>query len=123
MRRLIVIACLLGLFVLGGVCGFALAVKLVKNSLNEQHWVMERRKEETKRLKLTPQQLTQAQPSYDALQQALGKVKETAIADITRAAMQQGTELAELLTPEQLREFKKLNDERGRRNDKLTKKP
>lgn len=123
MRRLIIIASLFALFVFGGVCGFALAMKVVKNTLNEQRWVSDRRKEEVKRLKLTPEQMAKAQPSYDVLQQSLSKVKDDTIAGITVAAAKQAAELAALLTPEQLLEFKKLSEERARRNDKMSKKP
>jgi hypothetical protein len=123
MKRHIIIASLFGLFIFGGVCGFALAVKIVKNTLNEQHWVSGRRKEEAKRLKLTAEQMAKAQPSYDALQQSLGKVKDDTIAGITAATAKQAAELAALLTPEQLQEFKKLSDERARRNDRISKKP
>lgn len=121
MKRLTIIASLLALFLSGGVCGFAVAVRIVKNTLNEQHWVQERAKEERKRLKLTPDQIAKAQPSYDELQKALAKAREDTVIAITTAAMKQGRGLAELLTPTQLEEFKTLNEERRKRFEKASK--
>lgn len=121
MKRLTIIASLLALFIFGGVCGFAVAVRIVKNTLNEQHWVHERAKEESKRLKLTPDQIAKAQPSYDELQKALAKAREDTVTAITTAAMKQGSALAELLTPVQLEEYKTLNEERRKRFEKASK--
>jgi Spy/CpxP family protein refolding chaperone len=121
MKRLTIIASLFALFVFGGICGFAVAVRIVKNTLNEQHWVHERAKEESKRLKLTPDQITKAQPSYDELQKALAKAREDTVIAITSAAMKQGRDLAALLTPEQLEAFKTLSEERRQRFEKASK--
>ena len=118
MKRLIIIASLFVLFILGGVCGFALAVRIVKDSFNEQHWVHERAKEERKRLALTPEQVTQAQPAYDELQKALGRVHEDTVTAITSAAAKQGQALAALLTPEQRTKFEALTEERRKRFEK-----
>ena len=112
MRRLTILASLIALFFLGGVCGFALAVRAVKNTLNESYWVGERMKEESKRLKLTPEQRAKAQPSYDALQQDLGNIKTQTMESIVAATLKQSVALAALLTPAQADEFKKLNEER-----------
>lgn len=121
MKKLTIIGSLVALFIFGGVCGFAVAVGIVKRSLNEAHFVQQRMAEESKRLKLTPEQIERAGPSYEQMKQDMVKVKSDAVLAITEAAIKQGRDLAALLTPEQLSEFRKLTDERRARFEKKAK--
>lgn len=121
MRKLVIVASLICLFLFGGVCGFAIAVRIIKQSLNEGHVVSQRIAEETRRLKLTPDQRDKAKPSYDQLKQDLVAVKRDTLQAIARAAYTQSAELAEILTPEQLDEFKKLSEERRTKFEKMLK--
>jgi len=89
MRKLVIVASLICLFLFGGVCGFAIAVRLVKQSLNEEHVVSQRITEETRRLKLTPDQLDKARPRYDQLRQDLLAIKHDTLQAIARAAYTQ----------------------------------
>ncbi|MBX7209968.1 MAG: hypothetical protein K1X78_16745 [Verrucomicrobiaceae bacterium] len=120
-KKLIIAASLVALFVFGGVCGFAVAVGIVKRTLNEEHFIEHRISEDTGRLKLTPEQVAKARPSYDQLRQDLGKAKADAVLAIVDAAVKQARELAPLLTPEQQKEFKILSDERRLRFEKKAK--
>ena len=121
MRKLIIVVSLICLFLFGGVCGFAVAVRIVKKSLDEEHVVSQRIAEETRRLKLTPEQIDQAMPSYNQMKQELVAVKQDTFQAIARTAITQSTELAKILTSEQLDEFKKLNDERRTKFEKMLK--
>jgi len=121
MKKIVIVLSLLCLFFLGGVCGFAFALRIVKNSLNEEHIVNQRIAEETRRLKLTPEQLDNAKPSYSQFKQDLVTVKRDAFQAIAKVAMTQSLELAKLLTSEQLDEFKTLSDERRVKFEKLMK--
>ena len=121
MRKLIIVVSLICLFLFGGVCGFAVAVRIVKKSLDEEHVVSQRIAEETRRLKLTPEQIDQAMPSYSQMKQELVAVKQDTFQAIARTAITQSTELAKILTSEQLDEFKKLNDERRTKFEKMLK--
>ena len=120
-RKLIIIGSLITLFLFGGVCGFAVAVSIVKKTLSEEHFVQHRMAEERQRLQLTPEQITQAQPGYDQLKQELTQVKSDTVIAITAAAIKQATELATILTPAQREVFKQLNEERRARFEKSRK--
>ena len=76
---LTIIGSLIALFVFGGVCGFAVALRVVKNTLSEQHFIQQRMGEDSERLKLTPEQVEKAKPTYDQMQKDLTKVKEDAV--------------------------------------------
>jgi aspartate oxidase len=121
MKKLVIVFSLLCLFLLGGVCGFAVAVRMARNSLNEEHVVNQRMAEETRRLKLTPQQLDKAIPSYQQFKQDLVTVKQDTLQAIARVAVMQSLELSKLLTADQLEEFKKLSDERRIKYEKMMK--
>lgn len=120
-KKLIIISSLIALFIFGGVCGFAVAVSIVKKSLSEEHFVQHRMSEESRRLKLTPEQIEKAKAGYDQLKQDLTRVKSDTVLAISAAAIKQAGELSAILTPAQLDEFKKLNDERRARFEKTIK--
>lgn len=121
MKKIIIIVSLVCLFFLGGICGFSIAARIVKNSLNEDYIVKQRMIEETRRLNLTPEQLNLAKASYEQFKQDLVSVKRDTLQSIAKAAISQSLELAKLLTEEQLEEFKKLSDERRVKFEKLMK--
>lgn len=123
MKTLTITLSLLALFILGGVCGFAVAAGIVKNTLNEEHLVEQRMNEESRRLHLTTAQIEKAKPGYDQLRRDLSKVKADTIAAITEAVIKQGADLAAILSTEQQAEFKKLIDERRARFEKKIHKP
>ncbi len=93
----------------------------MKNSLNEEYIVNQRIAEETRRLKLSPAQMGEAKPSYEQFKQDLVAVKRDAFQSIAKAAVTQSLELAQLLTADQLEEFKKLSDERRVKFEKMMK--
>lgn len=119
MKKLYIIASLLGLFILGALFGIGLALPFAKKLLSEDHFVTQRMKEETKRLKLTPEQVEKAKPAYDQLKQDLAKIKVDTLIAIGQASIRQSTELALILTPEQIEEYKKLGDERREKFEKF----
>jgi Spy/CpxP family protein refolding chaperone len=118
MKKLIIIVSLLLLYLFGAVCGFTVAIQIVKRSLSEEGFVEHRKKEEIRRLKLTAAQIEQANPGYEELKEDLKLVKRDTVTAITQAAIKQSTSLATLLTPEQLAEFQKLSEERRARFEK-----
>jgi hypothetical protein len=93
-------------------------MRVVKNNLNEDYFVRQRIAEESRRLKLTSEQLEKAKSSYEQLKRDLVTVKSDTLQAITMAIIKQSTELATFLDSEQLEEFKKLNDERRARMEK-----
>lgn len=121
MRKLVTVVSLICLFLLGGVCGFFIAVRIVKKSLDEVHVVSQRIAEETRRLKLSPEQVDKAMSSYTQMKQDLVAVKQDTFQAIARAAITQSNELAKILTTEQLDEFEKLNEERRIKFEKMLK--
>lgn len=121
MKKIYIILSLIGLFVLGALCGIGLALPFTKKLLSEEYFVQHRMDEEIKRLKLTPEQVEKSKPIYDQLKQDLAKIKADTLTAIAQASIRQSTELALLLTPEQLEEFKKLGDERREKFEKFIK--
>lgn len=121
MKKLTIIASLVALFILGAICGLALAVPFARKLLSEDRLVQQRMAEEKKRLKLTAEQVEKAKPVYDALKSDLAKVKADALAGVTQAALRQAGDLAAILTPQQIEEYKKLGEERRARFEKLIK--
>lgn len=121
MKKLYIIASLLGLFILGALFGIGLALPFAKKLISEDHFVAQRMKEEAKRLKLTPEQVEKAKPTYDQLKQDLAKIKTDTLMAIGQASIRQSTDLAALLTPEQIEEYKKLGDERREKFEKFMK--
>ena len=110
---------LAALFVLGGVCGYAFANRqtdrLATKARWEERWIELRVREDIVRLKLTPEQIAQARPSYDQLLADIRKVQEQTAHGIFRAVSAQGRTLSEQLTPEQHEEYLKLTEERRAR--------
>lgn len=123
MKKFIIICSLFALFVFGAACGIGIALPFARSLIDEQHFVSSRMKEETKRLKLTPEQVERAKPIYDQLKQDLTKVKTDTLMAITQASIRQSTELAAILTPDQIEEFKKLGDERRDKFENFMKQP
>ena len=121
MKKFYIICSLIGLFFLGVLFGIGLAFPFAKKLLSEEHFVQHRMAEEVKRLKLTPEQVEKSKPIYDQLKQDLAKIKSDTLTAITQASIRQSTELAGLLTPEQIEEFKKLGDERRVKFEKFMK--
>lgn len=121
MKKCYIILSLIGLFILGALFGIGLALPFAKKLVSEDHFVAQRMKEEEKRLKLTPDQVEKAKPIYEQLKQDLAKIKADTLMSIGQASIRQSTELAGLLTPEQIEEFKKLGDERRVKFEKFMK--
>ncbi|MDB6005636.1 MAG: hypothetical protein JWR15_2623 [Prosthecobacter sp.] len=121
MKKFYIICSLLALFILGALCGIGLALPFAKKLLSEDHFVQQRMAEEVKRLKLSPDQVEKSKPIYDQLRQDLAKIKADTLTSIAQASVRQSSELAGLLTPEQIVEFKKLGDERRVKFEKFMK--
>ncbi len=121
MKKFYIICSLLGLFILGALFGVGLALPFAKKLISEDHFVRQRMTEEAKRLKLTPDQVEKSKPIYDQLRQDLAKIKNDTLTAIAQASIRQSTELAGLLTPEQIEEFKKIGDERRVKFEKFIK--
>jgi Spy/CpxP family protein refolding chaperone len=114
-----VILSLAALFLLGGVCGYAVSNRQTERFSTkanwEERWMELRIREDIERLKLTPEQAAQARPSYDQLLADIRKVREQTARGIFRAVSTQGRTLSEQLTPEQREEYLKLTEERRAR--------
>lgn len=121
MKKFYIVISLIGLFILGALFGVGLALPFAKKLLSEDHFVQQRMKEEARRLRLTPEQVEKAGPTYEQLRQDLAKIKNDTLTAIAQASIRQSTELAGLLTPEQIEEFKKLGDERRVKFEKFMK--
>lgn len=121
MKKILIVVSLLCLFLFGGVCGFAVALRIFRNSLNEENIVNQRIAEETRRLELTPEQLEKAKPAYDQLKEDLSAVKREALRSIAQAAVTQTVELSKVLTPEQMDKLQKLSEERRVKFEKMVK--
>jgi Spy/CpxP family protein refolding chaperone len=121
MKKLLIVLSLMCLFLFGGVCGFAVAINLVKKSLNEENIVNQRINEETRRLQLTPKQLEKVKPAYDQLKNDLSEVKRETLRSIAQAVVTQTTELSKVLTPEQTDKLQKLSEERRVKFEKMVK--
>jgi Spy/CpxP family protein refolding chaperone len=121
MKKLLIVLSLMCLFLFGGVCGFAVAINLVKKSLNEENIVNQRINEETRRLQLTPEQLEKVKPAYDQLKNDLSEVKRETLRSIAQAVVTQTIELSKVLTPEQTDKLQKLSEERRVKFEKMVK--
>lgn len=121
MKKFYIICSLFALFILGALFGIGLALPFAKKLISEDHFVQHRMSEEAKRLKLTPDQVEKSKPIYDQLRQDLAKIKSDTLTAIAQASIRQSTELAGLLTAEQIEEFKKLGDERQVKFEKFMK--
>jgi uncharacterized membrane protein len=121
MKKLLIAVLLLFLFLFGGVCGFTVALRMSRNSLNEESMVNQRIAEETRRLKLTPEQLENAKPAYDQLKRDLAEVKRETRQKIAQVSVAQTLELSKILTSEQMDKLQKLCDERRTKFEKMMK--
>lgn len=121
MKKILIVVSLLCLFLFGGVCGFTVALRIFKNSLNEENMVNQRIAEETRRLQLTPEQLEKAKPAYDQLKKDLSEVKRETLRSIAQAAVTQTIELSKVLTSEQMDKLQKLSEERRVKFEKMVK--
>jgi uncharacterized membrane protein len=121
MKKLLIVISLLCLFIFGGVCGFAVALRMSKNSLNEENMVNQRIAEETRHLQLTPEQLEKAKPAYEQLKRDLAEVKRETRQKIAQASVSQTLELSRILTSEQMDKLQKLCDERRTKFEKMVK--
>jgi uncharacterized membrane protein len=121
MKKLLIVISLMFLFLFGGVCGFTVALRMFKNSLNEENMVNQRIAEETRRLQLTPEQLEKAKPAYEQLKRDLSEVKRETLRSIAQAAVTQTMELSKVLTSEQMDKLQKLSEERRIKFEKLVK--
>ena len=114
-----IILSLAALFLLGGVCGYAVSNRQADRPAAkapwEERWMELRQREDIERLKLTPEQVAQARPAYDQLLADIRKVREQTARGIFRAVSTQGRTLSEQLTPEQREEHLKLTEERRAR--------
>ena len=115
-----IILSLSALFFLGGVCGYAFSNRQTdrpaKKANWEEHWVELRLNEDIDRLKLTPEQVAQARPSYEQLLAELRKVREQTARGVFRAVSTHGRTLSQQLTPDQRQAFAKLSEERRARS-------
>lgn len=111
-----VAACLAVLFVLGGVCGYALSfsrpVQRVQRARLEQRWLEAKEREDAERLKLTAEQQEKVRPIYQQLTADIRRVREQAAREIGEAMRRHGRALRQELTPEQQEEFNRLMEER-----------
>jgi len=121
MKKILIVVSLLFLFLFGGVCGFTVALRMFRNSLNEESMVNQRIAEETRRLQLTPEQLEKAKPAYDQLKRDLAEVKRETRQKIAQASVAQTLELSKILTSEQMDKLQKLCDERRTKFEKMVK--
>ena len=100
--------CLVALFVGGGVCGFTVAARCmfdpVARTQLEERWIETRRREDARRLQLTPEQVEQVRPHY---QQMLADIRA-----VREEARKQGRALWPQLTSAQQQEFLLLNEQR-----------
>lgn len=107
---------LTALFVFGGVCGFAIAMRRMSNpavrAQLEDRWIDARRRDDATRLKLTPGQAEQVRPSYQQMLADVRAVREGAASGVIEAATRQGRSMWQHLTPEQQQAFLRLGEER-----------
>ncbi len=117
-----VTVCLIALFALGGVCGFAVSTRQLTSKTTraqwEERWIERRLSEDASRLSLTPEQLEKARPLYSELLTDIRKVREEAALGVADAVKKQSRGLWHQLTPEQQKEFMKLGEERRARFQK-----
>src|SRR3954452_3018065 len=94
-----IILSLAAIFLLGGVCGYAFANRqtdrLASRAHWEERWIELRVHEDIVRLKLTPEQVARARPSYDQLLADIRRVQEQTAHGIFRAVSAQGRALSE----------------------------
>ena len=114
-----IILSLAALFLFGGVCGYALSNRQTPPPATEgrweERWLELRLQEDIERLKLNPEQVAKARPSYDQLLADIQRVRQQTARGIYRAVSAQGRTLSEQLTPEQRQEYLKLTEERRSR--------
>lgn len=121
MKKILIVASLMCLFLFGSVCGFTVAIGIVKNSLNEENIVNKRIAEETRRLQLTSEQLEKAKPAYDRLKKDLSEVKRETLRSIAKAAVTQTMELSKIINSEQMGKLQKLSEERRVKFERIAK--
>lgn len=111
-----IIACLACLFAFGGVCGYAVSSRPWNNAAWrahwEEHWLETRKHEDAERLNLSPQQKEQLAPLYDQLLSDIRVIREDAERSVVQAVLRQNRVMAQQLTPEQLKKWNKLSEER-----------
>ena len=119
MKQLRIIACLLALFFLGGVCGAVLSAGWVREQARsakwEDRWIETRMSEDAERLRLTPEQIEEVRPLYDRMLSDITRIRIESGRGLIEAGDRHYRDLGNVLTAEQQQQLRKIIEERSAR--------
>ena len=114
-----IVFCLITLFGLGSVCGYAVSGRVqsgrpawTRSQQWAERWIEYRMTQDFARLDATPEQQAQLKSSYDRLLSDFNAIQAEASTKVAEAFKRHGTDLWKALTPEQREILRQTNQER-----------
>ena len=120
-----VVSCLVALFVMGSMCGYAVSGRVRKsrpawtqNQEWAERWLEQRMAQDFAAIQATPEQQERLRPSYDRLRSDFNAIQQESAQKVTDAFKRHGLAMWQQLTPEQRKIMQQTNRERRNRNPK-----
>jgi Spy/CpxP family protein refolding chaperone len=114
-----VVSCLVALFVMGSMCGYAVSSRVThgrpawtQSQKWAERWMEHRMTQDFARIDATPEQQAKLKPSYDRLLSDFNAIQAEASAKVADAFKRHGLEMWKQLTPEQREIIRQTNQER-----------
>lgn len=120
-----IVLCLLLLFALGGVCGYAMSSRIpprrpawTQSREWAAHWMEHRMATDFAAIQATPEQREALRPAYDALLEDFHSIQNESAQKIGAAFKRHGTEVRKHLSPAQREQLRLVNQSRMRADRK-----
>ena len=117
-----IIVTLVVLFGLGGLCGYAMSVRIhsgrpawTRSQQWAERWLEQRMAQDFARIDATPEQQAKLKPSYDRLLSDFNAIQQESAQKVTEAFKRHGLDMWKQLTPEQRETLRQTNQERLQR--------
>lgn len=114
-----VVSCLVALFVMGSVCGYAVSGRVTRSrpawtqtQAWAERWLEQRMAQDFARIDATPEQQAKLKPSYDRLLSDFNAIQQESAQKVTDAFKRHGLDMWKQLTPEQREIIRQTNQER-----------
>ncbi len=114
-----VVSCLVALFVMGSMCGYAMSARVhssrpawTRSEEWTRRWLEQRMAQDFARIDATPEQQAKLKPSYDRLLSDFNAIQQESAQKVTDAFKRHGLDMWKQLTPEQREIIRQTNQER-----------
>jgi Spy/CpxP family protein refolding chaperone len=114
-----VVSCLVALFAMGSMCGYAMSARIhsgrpawTRSQQWAERWLEQRMAQDFARIDATPEQQAKLKPSYDRLLSDFNAIQQESAQKVTDAFKRHGLDMWKQLTPEQREIIRQTNQER-----------